>query len=271
VVDVKGRTVLVTGACGGLGSELTALLAAAGDTVFAADVNNEGLARLATIPGVVPLHVDVTRSEDLARARAAVEAVTEGLDGLVCCAGIFTGGPLVEAPEETIRHALEVNLMGVSRTVRELFVLLALEKGTIVAVSSEATRCAMPFNGPYTVSKCALEAYCDVLRRELMFTGVRVAIVQPGAIRTPFLESARVSLSRSAVGSRFAALLGKAILVLSSDRDTSQSPRAVASVIVRALRAPRPRARYRVGNSPLRALLGWLPAAWTDALIRRFA
>ena len=264
------RCAFVTGACGGLGSAVTERLAASSELVFAADTSLDRLALLEGRPGIVPLLADVTRSGDLAHARAAVEAVADGLDALVCCAGVFTAGPLVEASEASMMQALEVNLMGVSRTVRELFPLLARRSGVIVAVSSESARCAMPFNGPYTVSKYALEAYCDVLRRELQFVGVRVVIVQPGAFRTGFLDDARRSLGDSRAGSLFGAYLSRALQVLSHDRHTSMPPDRVAATVLRAVRSRRPRARYRVGNHPLRVALGKLPAAWADGLIRRY-
>lgn len=263
------RSVLVTGACGGLGTEVTERLTGRGWIVFAADADAEGLARLQRQAGVVPLLVDVRRSGDLARARASVQAVTDGLDALVCCAGVFTGGPLVEVSEALMLSAIDVNLMGVFRSVREFFPLLARRNGTIVAVSSEAARCAMPFNGPYSVSKYALEAYCDILRRELMFVGASVSIVQPGAFRTPLLDEAERTFGDRISGSLFGAYLGRALAVLLRDRRTSMGPGRVASVVVRALRSRRPRARYRVGNHP-RVLLGKLPSAWADALMRWF-
>ena len=262
------RNVLVTGAAGGLGACVCDRLAASGDTVFAADVAAEALRSLKGRPGVVPLRLDVTSTRDVARARKRIEALTDGLDGLVGCAGIFRAGALVEVDEAAMAAALDVNVMGTFRVVRAFFPLLAKRGGTVVLIGSESSRCAMPFNGPYTVSKCALQAYADVLRRELAFLGMRVAFIQPGAIRTPLLSGARSMVEAGKDRTRFPAQMDMVRRMLAREWEKGMEPAQVARVVVRALRARRPRAVYRVGNDPLRAILGMVPAGWVDLLIR---
>lgn len=265
------RHVLVTGAGGGLGAFVCDLLASSGQTVFATDMNRHALRRLEARPGIFPLTIDVPRARDVLRVRRKIEAMADGLDGLVCCAGIFAAGPLVEAAEEDVKRILDVNVMGAYRAVKELFPLLRERKGTVVLIGSESSRCAMPFNGPYTVSKSALQAYADVLRRELMFVGVRVTIVQPGGFRTPLLSGARSLMGRRRGKTFFSAQLSLVRRMLSSEYEKGMEPGEVARVVVHALRSPRPRPYYRVGNDPLRVVLGKLPASWTDRLIKWFA
>jgi NAD(P)-dependent dehydrogenase (short-subunit alcohol dehydrogenase family) len=264
------RHVLVTGAAGGLGTSLCDLLAASGDAVFASDVV-PGARRLhAPKPGVVPLRMDVASARDVARARQRVEAITDGLDGLVCCAGIFRAGALIEADEAEMELALDINVMGAFRTVREFFPLLAKRGGTVVLIGSELSHCAMPFNGPYTVSKCALQAFGDSLRRELVYLGMRVVVVQPGAIRTPLLSGARPNADGRKDRTLFPAQLDLMRRMLSREWETGMEPAEVARVVVRALHSRKPRAIYRVGNDPFRVMLGRLPAQWTDLLLRAF-
>jgi NAD(P)-dependent dehydrogenase (short-subunit alcohol dehydrogenase family) len=248
---------------------VTERLVSLGYTVLAADADAVGLARLAGLPGVITLRADVTSVADLARAGAAAEAGVgkDGLDGLVLCAGVFAAGPLVEVPEADMRRAMDVNLMGAFRTVQALFPLIARRRGTIVAVSSECARSSVPFNGPYTVSKCALEVYCDVLRRELSTVGVRVCIVEPGAFGTGFQEQARRAFGQGAPGSPFAPYLALGLRVLAGEQRATMDPGTVAEVVVRALLARRPRHRYAIGNDPRRLLLGKLPVSWADRLI----
>jgi NAD(P)-dependent dehydrogenase (short-subunit alcohol dehydrogenase family) len=214
--------------------------------------------------------MDVTDGREVSRVRRKVAAVTDGLDGLVCCAGIFAGGPLVEADEKEMSGILDINVMGAFRVVKELFPLLKNRGGTIVLIGSESSRCAMPFNGPYTVSKYALQAYADVLRRELMFLGVRVTIIQPGAIRTPLLSGARSTIERRTAGTAFPTQLGLVRRMLSREWETGMQPARVAGVVLRALRARTAKPFYRVGNDAMRVALGRLPASWTDFLIRWF-
>jgi len=264
------RHVLVTGAAGGLGACLCSQLAATGDTVFATDVDLGALQPLQGKPGVIPLGMDVTSARDVARARKKIGTLTDGLDGLVCCAGIFRAGALVEADEAAMELALDINVMGAFRTVQAFFPLVAKRRGMVVLIGSELSHCAMPFNGPYTVSKCALQAYADSLRRELVFLGMRVVVVQPGAIRTPLLSGARPNADGRKDRTLFPAQLDLIRRMLAREWETGMEPLDVARVVVRALHSRKPRAVYRVGNDPFRAMLGRLPASWTDLLLRAF-
>jgi NAD(P)-dependent dehydrogenase (short-subunit alcohol dehydrogenase family) len=265
------KHVVVTGAGGGLGACACDLLSGSGHTVFATDSDRRSLGRWKAAQGVIAFPMDVTDGRSVSRGCRKVAALTDGLDGLVCCAGIFAGGPLVEADEKEMAGIFDINVMGAFRVVKELFPLLERRGGTVVLIGSESSRCAMPFNGPYTVSKYALQAYAEVLRRELMFRGVKVAVIQPGAIRTPLLSGARSAIERrEAAGTAFPAHLGLVRRMLSREWEKGMQPARVAGVIVRALRSRRPKAFYRVGNDPLRVALGKLPASWTDSLIRWF-
>jgi NAD(P)-dependent dehydrogenase (short-subunit alcohol dehydrogenase family) len=129
----------------------------------------------------------------------------------------------------------------------------------------------MPFNGPYTVSKTALQAYADSLRRELMLLGVPVVLVMPGAIRTPLLAGAKETTARHHSETLFAPQRGLVHRMLVSEYERAMEPSRVATVVAHALHAARPRPCYRVGNDPLRALLSRLPATWVDRLISRAA
>lgn len=261
---------LVTGAGGGLGSSIVRLLASGGCTVFAADADAKALAALRGVAGAIPVRMDVTSLAGVARARASIGRKAARLDGIACCAGIFRGGPLVEMAEADMLASLEVNVMGAFRVVREFFPLLASPGGRIVLVGSEVSRCPMPFTGPYTVSKCGLDAFADVLRRELMFVGVRVSVVQPGAIRTALLAAAAHSMTAYRQGSSFAAQLQRTLPILAREREKGMDPSRVARVVTRALLSRSARPFIRVGNNAPRAALGLLPRGVVDLAIRCF-
>jgi NAD(P)-dependent dehydrogenase (short-subunit alcohol dehydrogenase family) len=264
------RHVLVTGAGGGLGTALCGLLTAAGDTVFATDADADGLRRLGGRPRIVPLRMDVTATRDVERARTKLAASTDGLDAIVCCAGIFRAGSLVEVDEAAMARSLDINVLGAFRTVRAFFPLLEARRGTVVLIGTEMTSCPMPFTGPYMVSKCALQALADTLRRELMLLGMHVVVVQPGAIRTPLLSSAGSMIAPGRGRPLFTAPLELIRGMLLREWQKGMEPVEVARVVVRALGSRRPRPVYRVGTDRLRGMLGMLPARWTDALIRAF-
>ncbi len=260
---------LVIGACGGLGAAVVQLLSGRA-TVFAADIDERGLSILARTPSVVPVAMDVRDGESVARGAALIRHRTDRLRGLVYAAGVFRGGPIVELREEDLEDAMEVNVMGVFRAVRELFPVLRTGGGRIVLVSSESTRTIMPFTGPYAMSKRALEALADALRREVRSQGVRVSVIQPGAMRTPLLDSAGAALGQAAASPAFAAALGRARDALAREKQTAVDPARVARLVLRALEARSPRLLYRVANDPLRAALSLLPGRAADALVARF-
>ncbi|MGA2478037.1 MAG: SDR family NAD(P)-dependent oxidoreductase [Spirochaetia bacterium] len=264
------RTYLVTGACGGLGSAVTALLVERGAFVFAADADARALKRYPRNERTLPLLMDVTDHASVRKARETLRQSEAGLDGIVCAAGIYAGGPLIEVSEKLVSRALEVNLMGAVRVVNEFFPLLREARGRIIFISSESTRAAMPFTGPYVVSKRALETYAETLGRELSRLGTSVTVIQPGAIRTLLLRSVAVSLERSSRVPAYRDALRRARKVLGKEMETGMEPARVAQVIVDALVSLRPRRLIRVGNDPLRAFLSFLPASWIDALVRRF-
>lgn len=260
---------LVTGACGGLGSAVTDMLVAGGACVFAADADKGALSRFTLADRLRPLSLDVRDSLSLRAACTTIQQSAPSLDGIVCAAGIYVGGPLLDVAEEEIRRALDVNVMGAVLVVKELFPLLK-EGSRLVFLSSESTRAALPFTGPYIMSKRALEAFADTLRRELLPLGIRVTIIQPGAIRTPLLASAAQSLTSDSGLPVYRKGKQSAASVLQKEMETGLEPARVARRIVHALESRRPMLLLRVGNDPVRALLSRLPALWIDGLVRRF-
>lgn len=266
----RSRAWAVTGAASGIGRATAELLAGRGDCVFAMDRDEQGLAELAgRAQGAVPVPVDLTQEVSLQAAAAAIAARTSALDGLVNCAGLIRCGALVEMSDVDVRAVIEVNLLGVCRATRVLFPLLQARLGRVVIVSSEAARISAPFNGAYSMSKFALEAYADSLRRELALLGMRVAIVQPGATRTGLLEATVPAFDRALNGSQFARPMRRIRDLAAREWHKAADPGTVAGVVCRALDAPRPKVRYRIGNDPFRRLVEFLPARVADALIGR--
>jgi NAD(P)-dependent dehydrogenase (short-subunit alcohol dehydrogenase family) len=238
--------------------------------VFASDADAHALKGFPRSERTLPILMDVTDPGSVRRARETLQQSEAGLDGIICTAGVYAGGPLLEEPEEVMLRTLDVNVMGAVRVVNEFFPLLREGRGRILFVSSESTRAAMPFTGPYVMSKRALETYAETLRRELFKLGTSVTVIQPGAIRTPLLKSAAGTLEKESALPLYRDALRRARKVLEREMRTGMPPARVARVIVSSMECRRPRRLIRVGNDPLRALLSFLPASWIDALVRRF-
>ncbi len=186
---MEKRTALVTGAGGGLGHATVERLVADGWKVFAADINTDVLRSSMHDPDVVPIVMDVTDRESLESAYNAIVSQTDHLDGVVNFAGVMGLGSLTDMPEERLARILDINVMGTFRVNKIFFPLVEASKGRIVNISSETGwQSAAPFNGPYSMSKYAIEAYSTALRRELALLGVKVITIQPGPFRTDMVE-----------------------------------------------------------------------------------
>jgi NAD(P)-dependent dehydrogenase (short-subunit alcohol dehydrogenase family) len=265
---VTSRTVVVTGAAGGLGSATVRRLADSGWRVFAADLDSSALQGLAS-DHVVSVVVDVTDDASVAAMAERVSAETSSLDAVVNFAGVLGVGPLVEIEATDFRRVIDVNLVGGFIVNRALFPLLLAAKGRIVLMSSETGwQTAMPFNGPYAISKHAVEAYGDALRRELAMLDVDVVKVQPGAFKTGMVAS---------ITSRFDALAERSqhygkVLRLAQKRIPQEERRAgnpddLAALIEKALTVRRPRPAYRIHTNPQAAALNALPTRVVDRLL----
>jgi NAD(P)-dependent dehydrogenase (short-subunit alcohol dehydrogenase family) len=264
------KSVFVSGAGGGLGGAAARYLARRGWRVFAADCDAASLAELAAEPNIEALTLDVTVPASLEAARARVARVCDGLDGIVNFAGILAIGSVIELDPETIRRVLDVNVLGTVRVNHALFPLLLARKGRIVNISSETGwQSAMPFNGSYAMSKHAIEAYSDALRRELMFLGVTVIKIQPGPFRTAMVGSVEGNVARAALGSRyFREMLEGVRHATLKEQQKAHDPELLARTVHTALCARRPCIAYSVKPDPQRAALSRLPERVVDALLR---
>ncbi len=259
---------LVTGAASGLGRGIAEVLASGGATVFAADIRTDAL-EAGDQERLIPVQIDVTETESVKAAVKAISKMTDGLDGIINAAGIFRTGAMVEADEKDFIDIFMVNVSGMYRVNREFFDLLYKRKGRVVNISSETARYSAGFNGLYSMSKYAVEAYSDSLRMELSLLGMKVIIIQPGPVKTPLLDANQATFRAVAAKSRyFRPQLEKiAELVVGEDKKAVR-PETVARVVEKVLKARRPGTRYRVNNDPLRAFVSYLPASWADAIMR---
>lgn len=265
----RSRTVLITGAAGGLGRAAVEMLAGAGWAVWAADLPGPALDALDEVPGVRPLELDVT---DQASVDAAAQQVRASgtLDAVVNFAGVLTLGSLAELPVEEVQRVLDVNLLGTYRVNRALIPMVIDRQGRIVNISSETGhQSGAPFNGVYAMSKHAIEAYSDSLRRELALVGVRVVKVQPGPFRTSMTASIRDRVERAAQQSeRFASVIRGVGEMAAKEEDKASDPSLLAETIREALETARPKAAYSVKPAWSRQVFDLLPTRVGDALLK---
>lgn len=198
--DFNEKTAVITGASTGIGRAIAQKLINEGWRVFGSVRKESDATDLSAALGenFSPLIFDVTEPEAAIAAAADVRTALDGrtLKGLVNNAGIALGGPLLYIDPDEVRRQFEVNVLGPLHVTQAFAPLMGVEKafrgapGRIVNMSSIAGKIASPILGPYAMSKHALEAFSDSLRRELLMHGIDVITVGPGAIKTPIWAKA---------------------------------------------------------------------------------
>ena len=274
------KAVVITGVSTGIGFAAAEALLKQGFRVFGSVRREQDAERVSAAlgEGFEPLVFDVT---DTGAVRAARELVQSrvgdaGLWGLVNNAGIGGLGPLMHVPESEIRAMFETNVFGLLGVTREFLPLLGGRfdaphpPGRIVNISSTSGRIAFPMMGPYSASKYAVEALSDSLRRELMLYGIDVIVVEPGAIRTPIWDKGEADVPARYAGTDYAPVLERILADVAEQKAQALPVSRISRVIVKALTASRPKARYAVPHAPLTRWIvpRWLPARWFDVLIR---
>lgn len=281
VMTSINRTVLITGANGGVGRALVAHLADHGWRVFA------GVRSLATAenlaaerPTVTPVQLDVVDQASLLQARAVVEGHLRaeglgGLGGLVNNAGKSVDGPLELIALDELAEIFAVNVGGAVAVAQAFLPLLREASGRIVNMGGAAGRVAMPMYGALSASKAALDSVSDVLRMELLHQGVGVSYVEAGALRTEFFQRSAETRVRegyagdAATQAIYAPAIARSTEAMSGMRPGPIEP--VTRVIERALTARRPAPRYVVGRDAkaITGLVRRLPTRTRDKAIMR--
>jgi NAD(P)-dependent dehydrogenase (short-subunit alcohol dehydrogenase family) len=182
------RTVVITGAGGGLGRAIALSLAEKGYLVFGTARNDEDVAEVqAASAGAVQMTIcDVTdeAAVNVWANRVSAALGPDGLDVLVSNAGILTMGPLESTPLDQVRYAFEVNVFGSLAVINAFLPSLRAARGRIVQVGSMTGSFALPFAGPACASKAALESFAAAYRAELKPFGVDFVVARPGNMRT---------------------------------------------------------------------------------------
>lgn len=272
-------SVVITGASTGIGAACALHLDALGLRVFAGVRNaaDGDALRAQSSSRLVPVRIDVT---DLASITAAVNTIQSlvgdsGLGGLVNNAGIAVGGPLEMLPLDELRRQLEVNVVGQLAVTQAFLPLLRKGRGRIVNMGSIAGRVPLPLVGPYSMSKFALNAMTKSLRLEVDAWGIKVAIVEPGAIATPIWKKSTAAADTlypdqndALYREHFACIRH---MLTEAERHAIPAE-AVAKAVAHALTARRPKTHYLVGaDARARAFLNvLLPQRAQDALHRWF-
>jgi len=274
-MPARAKSVLVTGATGGVGSATLRRLDELGWQVFAGVRRIEaGEALARTCRAAVPVALDICDEQSIAHAHEAVarHLGDTGLDALVNVAGLVVQGPVEVLPIHALRRQFEVNVIGQVAVTQAFLPLLRRARGRVVNISGAAGSVSVPMLGAISASKAALESLSDALRMELAHQGVHVSIVAPGLLRTPLHEESTEAAHRDgyAGGEETRRIYGAAVDVLEQTLLTArEAPVDIAvAAIVKALTAKRPAPRYVVGRDARQLVaLRLVPDRFRDRLL----
>src|SRR5690348_7290760 len=176
---IKDSVVFITGATGAIAKALIAELLARGAARIYAGARD--VAGLAATDRIVPVRMDVTSDDDVAKAAGLASDVTL----LINNAGVNHNTAFMLAPDLAIaREEIEINYLGTLRVTRAFAPALIKNHGAVLNILTILARVNLPFMGSYCASKAAGLSLTQGLRGELVPKGVRVAAALPGAIDT---------------------------------------------------------------------------------------
>ena len=248
----SGTTVLITGGSAGIGMIAARDLAERGYTVYAAARGLEKMEPLKAF-GIHPVRMDLTKTDSIKSGLDEIFSLTGDIDILINNAGYGSYGAVEDVPMEEARRQFEVNLFGLAELTKAVLPGMRKKgKGRIINISSIAGRIHTPFASWYHASKHALEEFNSCLRTEVSPYGIKVISIQPGPVRTGWLE---ISTSN---------------LVKNSGRG-AYAREKIAEVIVKAATSRKPATRYIAPfGAKLMLLLRWiLPDRILDFITRK--
>jgi len=234
-------SVLITGASRGIGRAIAIELAERGHRVIA---TARQVASLADLPVDQRLRLDVTDQDSVDQA---IKDAGE-IDVLVSNAGATVRAPLESVPLAELEQLFQLNTFGPLRVVQG--VLPAMRErgaGRLVFLSSIQGRLVLPIIGPYSASKWAMEALAETLAIEAGHFGVKVSIMQPGAVSSGGAERAKVFFADNDPYTPLYEALGAL-------RGESVTPQFVAAAVADTIEQPDPPLRVPVGAPAEQAL-----------------
>jgi NAD(P)-dependent dehydrogenase (short-subunit alcohol dehydrogenase family) len=261
-------TVLITGASSGIGKAAARLFAANGWQVAATMRTPDKETELNRLPNVRLYALDVTDSVSVEAAVASVVRDFGALDVLVNNAGYGVDGVFEAMTDAIIHKQFETNVLGLMRCTRAAIpVMRGQGKGVIVQIASVGGRVTFPLYSIYHATKWAVEGFSESLQYELEPLGLRVKIVEPGAIKTDFYDRSREFVMRDDLRPAYGAFVSQVEKVSQAAGAKGASPEAVAKTIFRAATDDSTKLRYPVAYPatlllPMRKLL-------SDGLFRK--
>ena len=266
------KTWFITGTSSGFGHAFASYALEKGYNVVATARKPESLESLvAQAPDrALALTLDVDRPQD---AEAAVSAAVERfgrIDVLINNAGFGSYGAVEDVSMADARYQLDVNLFGLARLTQLVLPYMRRQHaGKIVNVTSIGGKMAAPLGGWYHASKFAVEGLSDSLRIEVKPFGIDVILIEPGGVKTEWGGIAMDNLRKVSGETAYKDLAGRMAGMAERIDAQNVDPSVIAALILRAIEAKKPKARYVKGYlaGPILFMKRWLSDAQFDKMI----
>jgi short-subunit dehydrogenase len=238
------KTVLITGASAGFGKLVAEKLLDEKYVVYAAARRVERMRDLEE-SGAKILKMDVTSDQDVEDGVARVIEEQGRIDVLFNNAGYGSYGAVESVSMEEIRRQYEVNVFGAARMIQAVLPHMRAQKsGRIINTASVVGHISTPMIGWYASTKHAMEATSDALRMEVKRLGIHVVLIEPGAVRTEFEETALAALDAVDHPEDYTSIASGFRKYIQKMYAKSPGPESTARAVLKAIQTKRPKARY---------------------------
>lgn len=249
------KSVLVTGAYGGMGRAVSEELKRRGFRVFALD-------RMVGEPddNIIPIECDITSHESVRESFRKVCAYTDELYAVLHFAGIYMLDSLVEISDDDFKKIFDVNVGG-AFLINKVFLPL-LKKGSriLITTSELAPLDPLPFTGIYAVTKGALDKYAYSLGMELQLLGIGVSVLRAGAVETGMLGVSTEALDRFSDNTGLYVCNAERFKrIVNRVEARCVPPEKIAKKTLKIISKKSPAFAYSINRNPLLLLLNILP------------
>ena len=248
------KVAVVTGSSTGIGYETSLILARNGFLTYATmrNLNKSESIESITTKENLPIHIkqlDVTDDTSVKNAVEAISSETGRIDILVNNAGYGLNGAFEDLAMDEIKAQYETNLFGLIRTTQAVLPIMRRQKsGTIINISSGAGRFGFPGSSAYVSTKFAVEGLSESMSYELEPFGIKVVLVEPGVIKTNFVDGMVIAKKSQDPKSPYSQIIQKMATGFEEMMKNGSSPDLVAKVVLNAATNENPSLRYLAGN-----------------------
>ena len=256
------KVAVVTGSSTGIGFETSITLARNGFHTYATMRKLEGektkplteVAKNENLPLQV-IGLDVDNDKSVTDAINTIVDERKRIDVLINNAGYALGGALEDSSMGEIKAQFETNFFGAVRATKAVLPVMRRQgEGKIVNITSMGGRIAIPLSSSYHGSKFALEGLSESIQYELEPVGIKVILIEPGAVGSNFWKNIKIAKSSSDSNSPYTQFGNKILKAYKEMEQNTISPSVVAKTILDAITSNNPQLRYVVGEDAAKTL-----------------